>query len=95
MRAPGFAGAIAALLADHHDQWVATLGLDVRVRHVVVRDAGAPRDVPAPAGSLTTDAAAAVAERVGSLATATGQEIAGVKHPFDDRDVLAAALEAR
>ncbi len=25
----------------------------------------------------------------------TGQEIAGVKHPFDDRDVLAAALEAR
>ena len=30
---------VAALLADHHDQWVATLGLDVRVRHVVVRDA--------------------------------------------------------
>ena len=24
-----------------------------------------------------------------------GQEINGVKHPFDDRDVLAAALEAR
>ena len=79
---------VAALLADHHDQWVATLGLDVRLRHVVVRDAGAPRDVPAPAGSLTTDAAAAVADPAVQVVI----EVAGMVD--EGRHLLADALRA-
>ncbi|WP_374929442.1 homoserine dehydrogenase [Kytococcus sedentarius] len=79
---------VAAGLAAHHDRWLTQLGVDVQLRHVVVRDAAAPRDVPAPPGTLGTDAAAAVADPAVDLVV----EVAGMVD--EGRRLLGDALRA-
>lgn len=53
---------VVDLLGRHRGRWLDQLGTDVVVRHVVVRDLHRERDVPAPAGTLSTDARGAVTD---------------------------------
>ncbi|WP_462417488.1 homoserine dehydrogenase [Kytococcus sp. Marseille-QA3725] len=53
---------VVELLGRHRERWLSQLGVDVTVRHVVVRDTHRHRDVPPPEGTLTTDAHGAVTD---------------------------------
>ena len=79
---------VVRLVGHRHQDWVDRLGVDVQITHVVVRDLTAPREVPAPEGTLTTDALAAVTHPDVDVVV----EVAGMVE--QGRTLLSAAMRA-